>query len=228
MARNLVITPRSQGSSNTPNANQAIKNLADGIAMGINKGQAQIFNLNTPGKPVYDVLPAFDSMNFTVSSTNHTGSETQTIYIFNEDVFNENPTNNGGGANSVVTTYGDGFNGHFYNNALKTYGANTGRGTKGIRIYGFTVQAFTISTGNQNSSIYSTLNFTWNPYNGYGKPLAESMDFNQAIRNTQYQDGILTFQWDGYINAIGQFSMEVPPDTQLVFTFLCKPLMPVS
>ena len=229
MARQLVIanqvkTPAQQ-QINTQNM---FKGLGQEIANGITKGNANIFSLNKPGAAVYNDMPMPDSMNFTVSSVGGTGSLTKTIYIFNEDVYNANLTDNGHGANSIVTTYGDGFNGHWYNNALKSYGSNSGAGNQGIRIYGFTVQFFTISTGNQNSSIFSTLNFTWAPYNGYGAPKSVTMDFNQAIRNTQFQDGILTFQMDMFLNAMGQFSMSLPPDTKGVFTFLNKPIVAVS
>lgn len=226
--RSLNVSNQIKSGAQQNNMGNAMKQLGNAIANGIAQGNSNIFNLNMPGKPVYDVLPNPASMNFTVSSLAGSGAESKTIYIFNEDVFNENLTDNGSGADSIITSYGDGFNGHWYNQAFKTYGPNTSNGNKGVRTYGWTVQCFTISTGNQNSSIFSSMNFTWNPYNGYGKPLAETMDFSQAIRNTQFQDGILTFAFDGYISSIGQYSLELPPDTKAVFTWLNKPFAPIS
>lgn len=200
---------------------QAIDNLgnaiANGISKGLNQNNSNVFVLKQPQGPV-NRRPIPDTLDYTAASNNGTGAASKTLYIFNEDIYNESPTTNGSGANSITFSYGDGFSGNWYNASFNNYHEG-----QGMYIYGFNVAFTTTTTGVSNLSAFNQSNFQYNPYNGYGSPEPIPINFNQALRNTAYIQGLLTFRWEGFISRMGQFSIVIPPNNTLTMSFFTNP-----
>lgn len=163
---------------------------------------------------VVNMFPIPSNFNVTISSNNGVSAEAKTMYLFNESFLNASPTNNGSGAASIVTTYGDGFSGRVYEQYIKL--ANT---TRGIRFNGFTVQATNYTSGAQVTTPFASMSLALQICNGQGGRLPVQIDLNEAIRNTQYQSGILTVTKPMYVNALSQFQLSLPINTTLAFTF---------
>jgi hypothetical protein len=165
----------------------------------------------------YSMLP--DNTTYTATSTAGSADEDKTMYIFNEDTYNESPTNNGSGANSIVKSYDDGFSGKLINKLIGS--ANGGRG---MLCHGFNVQFTVAASGNQDQGALSTAAFTVRYYNGRsGNYNPFNIDLNQAVRNTQYVSGLLTIRAPFWLNSTSQISFLLPQADKAVFTFFWKP-----
>lgn len=187
-------------------------NPANAVAQAIQQN-AGITNLSNG--VVYNVYPIPATFTWSVSSTN-AGAAT-TVYGFNNNVMNAAVTTNGGGAATIVNTYGDGFSGKIYEN----YARSTNNG-QGVFIKGMTVQATNYTSGAQVSAPFSTMNLTIISTNGYGANVPVSIDFNEALRNTQFQVGILTVMKGFYLNSLTQLQLLMPINTSLVFTLMTQ------
>lgn len=187
---------------------------ANSIAQAI---QANAGITNLTNGVVYNVFPIPATFTWTVYSNNATGAVATTVYGFNNNVMNAAVTTNGSGAASIVNTYGDGFSGKIYENYARS--ANNGQG---VYIKGMTVQSTNYTSGAQTSTPFSTMNLTIITTNGYGASVPVSIDFNEALRNTQYQVGILTIMKAFYLNSLTQLQLSLPANTQLVFTLMTQ------
>lgn len=194
-----------------------------GSAVGLNPNsiaaaiQANNGVTNLSNGVVYNVYPIPATFTWTVYSNNGTGAASTTVYGFNNNVLNAAVTTNGSAADSIVNSYGDGFSGKVYEN----YARSTNNG-QGVYIKGMTVQATNYTSGAQVSSPFSTMNLTIITTNGYGSSVPVSIDFNEALRNTQYQVGILTIMKGFYLNSLTQLKLLLPANTQLVFTLMTQ------
>lgn len=203
------------------NANAFAAVLANGIAAGINANNVSVFDLGalsnvSDSNPLNPYIYTLPSLSWKASSIAGTSAADAQMYIFNEDRYIVNPTNNGHGAESISDSYGDGFGSAWYNSLFQT--------TPGFMIYGFTVAMSTISTGVQNPEGLALLNLSWLNYNGYGgKSVPTEIPLGVAVRNTQFQDGILTVKFPMYITNQGQFNLTLPPDNTIAFTFINTP-----
>lgn len=207
----LEILGGTQTVATTSNVQQAaaisapsVANIAQTIAK--NSGV-----INLSNGVIYDVFMIPTSLTFTASSVDATGAVSTTIYGFNTNSLNSAVTSNGGGT-AIAYTYGDGFSGKAYEQYARS--ANNG---KGLDIVGFTVQATTVA-GVAKPTAFSTLNLTVISANGYGAAIPVTIDLNQALRNTQYNSGMLTLGFAFYLNALTQLQMVIPVDTTLTFT----------
>lgn len=163
---------------------------------------------------VINMFPIPSNFNVTISSNNGGSAESKTMYLFNESFLNASPTTNGSGANSIVTTYGDGFSGRVYEQYIKLANA-----VRGIRFNGFTVVATNYTSGAQIATPFTTMNLSLQICNGQGGRIPVQIDLNEAVRNTQYQVGTLTIVKPVYLNALSQFELTLPINTTLAFTF---------
>lgn len=189
-----------------------LSNVAPIAAIGAAiQNNAGITNLS--GGVVFNVYTIPTSLTWSVSSNNATGSGTVTVYGFNNNVLNSAVVNNGAGADSIANTYGDGFSGKVYENYFRS--ANAGQG---MRILGMTIEATNYTSGSQVSSVFSTMSLNIIAANGQGSTIPLPVNLQEAVRNTQYQSGILTIKKDFYLNSLTQLSLSLPKDTKLVFT----------
>lgn len=170
--------------------------------------------VNVSGGKVYDIFTIPPVMNFTSISDNGSGAATVTQYVFNNTTLNAAVTTNGSGAASIVNTYSDGFAGRVFDAMVASWGNG-----RGVRIIGFTVQATTTSTGAQTATPYNTLQMQVLNANGQGGSTPVPIDVNAAIRNTQFQVGILTVKSDFTLNTLNQISYSQPANTTLAWTF---------
>lgn len=179
--------------------------------------QAPTAGVKTLSEKTYDIfaLPP----NFTVTTTSASGANavSKTQYLFNNTTLNALVTDNGSGAGSITTSYGDGFSGRVYD-AI----AASQNGGRGVLIQGFTIQSTTNSTGAQNSAALNTIAFQILNANAQGGTFNIPLDVNSAISNAQYQVGILTIRQNFWLNTVNQISVILPVNTAFAFTFFTQ------
>ncbi len=202
------------GFSGQGNTTAVGPNIAAQVAQAVNANQG-IINLSKG--VMYNVYPMPTSLTYSVSSNNGGGAASTTVYGFNNGTLNPAVTTNGSGAASIVNTFGDGLSGRQYANLALS--ANAGMG---IKILGFTIQASNYTSGVATPSAFSTLNLTVITQNGYGATVPQTIDLNQALRNTQYNSGMLTLVYGFYLNSLTQLQMVLPVNTSLVFTLFTE------
>ncbi|MBA2610546.1 MAG: hypothetical protein H0U95_01150 [Bacteroidetes bacterium] len=112
------------------------RSVAQNIATDLNNNSG-VMNLSN-GKTI-DLFPIPQTLSLTVTSTDAGAAVTN--YLFNTNSLSPAVTTNGGGANTIVNTYGDGYSGKGYEQLFRA--ANSGRG---ILIKGFTIKSTTFAT----------------------------------------------------------------------------------
>lgn len=190
------------------------QNIAAQVAQAVNANQG-IINLSQG--VMFNVFPMPTSLTYSVSSNNGGGAASTTVYGFNNSTLTAAVTTNGSGAASIVNTFGDGLSGRLYTQLASS--ANAGMG---IKILGFTIQATNFTSGVAAPTAFSTLNLTVITQNGYGSTVPQTIDLNQALRNTQYNSGMLTLVYGFYLNSLTQLQMVLPVNTSLVFTLFTE------
>ena len=189
--------------------------------IGSNNSASQQYTTDLSTGQVTTTFPIPKTL--TWSATSNAGSEAtaQTMYIFNEDIYNLSPTTNGSAANSITKSYGDGFGGRQYNQLLKFPGDTVG---KGILIYGWNIIYTVASSGVQDPNGLLNAQFTWNVLNGYGKFIPETIDLSPGVNPGNYQDGLLRIKYPIYLNDIGQVSLSLPAGDTASVTFFTTPM----
>jgi hypothetical protein len=177
--------------------------------------QAGVYSA-APGK-VYDVFTIPPVLNYSTVSNNATGAGTVTQYIFNNTTLNAAVTTNGSGAASIVNTYGDGFSGRVYDKGVASW-----NGGRGVLIKGFTITSTTGSTGAQYSAAFATLNMQILNANSQGGVTPVPVDVSAALRNSQFQIGVLTVGFEFYLNSLNQLSLNLPRNTTFAITFVTE------
>lgn len=170
---------------------------------------------------VTTTYPIPKTINWSATSAAGSGARAVEMFIFNEDQYNASPTTNGSAANSVTTTYGDGFNGKQYNQLLKFPGDTVG---KGIKIYGWNIIYTVASSGVQDPNGLLNADFTWNTLNGYGKFIPETIDLSPGVNPGNFQDGLLRIEYPMYLNDISQFSINLPAGDTVSLSFFTVPM----
>jgi hypothetical protein len=166
------------------------------------------------GTGVVDIFPIPRSTTYSVTSAAGAGAADVTFSVFNEDVFNETPTDNGSGAGSVVSSYDDGFEGRSINQLIRT--ANGGRG---LLCKGFSVIYTTGGAQDPSGLLNSSLQMLFfNSKNGASVPF--QLDIAEALRNTQQQSGTITVWADFFVNSLSQFTGVVPAGDNAKIVFL--------
>lgn len=179
--------------------------------------QAPAAGVKTLSDKTYDIFALPPNFTVTTVSASGSGAATKTQYLFNNTTMNALVTDNGSGAGSIVSTYGDGFSGRVYDAIVASQ-----NGGRGVLIQGFTVQSTTNSTGAQNSAAFNTMNFQILNANAQGGTFNIPLDVNSAITNAQYQVGILTIRQNFWLNTANQISVSLPVNTAFAFTFFTQ------
>ena len=166
----------------------------------------------------FEMMPIPPAMTQVVASATGGSAAAVTAYFLNEAFYNTTVTNNGSGANSVVTTYGDGWDGKGY-----TQLAQNGNG---IKCYGLTLEYITTSSGAQNPSGLTTANPTILVSNLVGaNQIPRGLVLGAGTRNTQYLAGTMTVQYQFTMNCLTQFSYGIPVGNTVTLTVLTQPLI---
>lgn len=200
------LTEAAPATLNTPVVNQALAlaNAMNSQAGTSDLSQGQILN-TTPSIP--------SSLTLTISSNNGDGALTKTVNVFNNSFLTQALTDNGSGAASISYTWGDGFSGTVYEQMFKFNGG------QGILISGFTIISTNFTTGAQIATPFNTINMTLLAQNGNGASIPYNIKLAEALRNTQYQNGMLTPVVPFYINPLSQLQLSIPANTTIAFTF---------
>jgi hypothetical protein len=130
-------------------------------------------------------------------------------YVFNTDVFNKSYLA-GTLTESTQAAYNDGFAGRNIQQHLRN--ENFGRGLCTERL------TFTCynAAGDQDSTIIQTLNFTPLTYSAVtGKQVPLPVDVSEAIRNTQFQNGIVTVDVNIWLNSMSQLYWFTPSGAKI-------------
>lgn len=186
-----------------------VKSQADELAAAIQQNSGVI---DVSGGKVIDFMPAPTS--FTVTVTSAAGGSDATINIFNNTALTALTTTNGGGANTVTYSWGDGFLGRVYEQFFKI-----SNGGKGIRFNGFSLLVTVLSTGAQTASYFNTMQLKQNIANGMNGLVPFNVDLSEATRNTQQQIGLLTLRKPQFVSALGQLQYTQPTNTVFSWTF---------
>lgn len=190
----LVATPQAQALAQAINQTTGVYDLS--------KGQV-ISGIKIP-----------TSINVSVRSNAGTDAANTNMKLFNNNLLGDNPTNNGSGADSIVTTFGDGRSGNIYGElfAIATNG-------NGLKIKGFNVSAKTISTGTAASEFFSQAQLKVLLNTLKQEQIPFEIDLDEAYRNTQFNNGLLTIKCDIDFNRLMQLSYNQDPDTLVNWTF---------
>ena len=196
---------------------------SDVAAMAVNNNAAnQLATAINQNSGVYDIsagqviagvkIPT--SLSVSVKSITGSGAVSKTINLFNNTLFGEVVTNNGSGANSIITTFGDANSGKTYAQLMAI--ANNGNG---INIKGFTVKAKVNSTGAAAPEFFTTANLKVLLDTLKGDKIPFEIDLDEASRNTQFKSGELTLFCPIQLNALMQLVFEQGTDILTSWTF---------
>lgn len=179
-----------------------------------NSGVVDIRN----GKAV-DMFPLPDSTTVTLVNPNTTDARAVTAYLFNEQVLKNTKTDNtyGGSATDAdkpVVTYNDGFSGRLIDSLVQKAFNATGLRCKELTIIGKN------ASGVQDDAAIIALDAEIRAYNALrGRPVEMPYDLSDAIRNTQFKDGMVTVSVDFVINCVSQFVSSIPKGFSYTFIF---------
>lgn len=197
------------GSNPSAQANAAAANALAALA-------ANNAILSMPGEVNLMQIP----MALTYLNVSSNAGGTVATYFMNNDTYNAAATNNGGGADTIVNTYGDGFTGKSYNQLARSLANGMG-----IKCYGLTMHYVTTTTGAENSAGLTSSTPTLLYYTGAGTaPVPKPIIMNVGARNSQQLAGEMTVKMIFYINSTFQMSYNVTNNTTLSLTVMTQPL----
>ncbi len=195
--------------NNNPNPNTQTQNPMDNQNVGVTR---------VPGN--FNMLPVPPAMTQVITSAAGVGALSKKAFFLNEGFFNSTVTDNGSGPGSITNSYGDGFSGKGYNQ-LATANIN---GSNGIGCYGFTLEYITTSTGNQNPGALALAVPTILVADLVGNnQIPRGIPISLGTRNTQQQTGIMTIAYQFTLNALCQFSYNIPVDNTVTLTVITDP-----
>jgi hypothetical protein len=171
----------------------AISNQNGIIDLRTNMGPIELYN-----KPTSTIITA-------VGKNAANANAAVTTYAFNNDVFNQSVLASDGTTASTQATYNDGFSGRNIQQHLRNENFGRGLCTSAITFTCFN------SAGDQDPTILQQLNFTPLTYAVIGgRQVPMPIDVSSAIRNTQFQSGILTVLVEIWLNSMSQLSWSTP------------------
>jgi len=169
---------------------------------GIYKLQHKPFNL-------IPVPPAL-----TVSVNNNTDANAL-VYLFNNNSLHN--YSNGDGFNNTNVIFGDGFKG-------KGYAQLFGGLDRGLKCYGFTLNCYNPITGIQSQSALTMANPTLLCANLVGQNfIPKGIVLSAGLRNTQYQQGMMTVKTIFKINPLTQIQINTLNGYQYDLTIMTAP-----
>lgn len=204
-------TSSGSGSSNLPVQQQAMQQ-----AIQQNPQAAVIANAISNNNGVIDLrdgmgpIELYSAPTSTLVTTKgrNTGNSADadiTAYVFNNDAFKVNVLQSDGSTASLPAAYNDGFSGK--NIGRHVQFENAGRGLMLNRITFTAINA----AGDQDITILLGLDLAVLTYTVInGRMVPKVLDISEAIRNTQFQDGILTVLVEAWVCSLTQLSWNVP------------------
>jgi len=140
-------------------------------------------------------------------------------YIFNEAIYKTSVLSADGTSASKQPTYNDGtfhnVTGGNINRHILCDNLGRGLNFKLITFVGID------GSGNQDITILQNMNLTVQTYNTQGgSPVPQTFDVSSAIRNTQFQSGILTVALDVWVNAETQMVWTTAAGATITATFI--------
>lgn len=153
-----------------------------------------------------ELYPLPESTTYSIDNTNDAASTAIDVWVFNEDVLKNTLTDNTIAAGKEPTiSYNDGFSGKLINALIKNF-----RNGRGMRIKEITVIGKDASDVQQDSAIMD-MDLQLVAYNATrGSSVPVNYDLSEALRNTQFKDGMVTVKVDIVINAISQLKFYCP------------------
>lgn len=159
-----------------------------------------------------DLVPKPAQITYTVTNNSGSGALAITAYIFNEDVYNATPTNNGSGSASVTKAYSDGFGGSSLNNLIKTYGI------EGLPFKELQMTSTDTSTGNQDKAALNDVQprrLTFNGSLGGAVWHTDELPINTTGNPAYNQAGYLVMDIDFRVRPFEQIGCTVDVGTKL-------------
>jgi hypothetical protein len=215
-------------------ANQNSTTLANAILQLANSNSGVVnFDRNTK------TLATPDSTQFSATSTFNTtgtGAKTIAVTIFNQGIngLTASATNNGAGAASIVYNYNDTVAGSTNGTLISYINGQTNKGD-GNWCYGFNVMYQLNVGGTVSQSLIPLLNSNLQGIYNNGDSTQKFLYFNiqQAIRNTQFQGGLLTVVAGFNLPGWAQVSANLPAGDgatvnstmTLSMTFMYRPVV---
>lgn len=170
------------------------------------QNNAGIIDIRT-GAVVDELYPLPDSTTFSVDASSAANSTAIKVWVFNEDVLKSTIEDNTyvGAPNKPTLSYNDGFDGRLINGLIKNF-----RNGRGMRISEITVIGKDASDVQQDSAIMD-MDLRLVAYNATrGSEQSKPYDLSEALRNTQFKDGMVTVKVDLMINAVSQLEFYCP------------------
>lgn len=175
----------------TPAAMQATPKFDANLALAFQASQG-VYRVGDPAIELCD-NPTNSTITFKGRNAANNADAAVNAYAINADALNA--------SDGFVPTYDDGFSGKLINKHLAV--RNLGRG---LKVKSITFIALN-SAGSQDSTVLQALNFNIVTYTVKGGTIVpKPIDLSAAIRNTQFQSGILTLEFPNglWLNAVSQ------------------------
>lgn len=163
------------------------------------------------GKPAIELWPKPEVTTVTVKNKNTANAKDVIAYIFNEKALLDTLTQAdyappAVNADKVEVKYNDGiFGGKLIDRIIEQKNAGAGLLCKGITIMARdengTASNEAISAMDARVQTYEMIN---------GTPVGQNIDISEAIRNSQFKDGLVTIKRDFVVNALTQFIFNCP------------------
>jgi len=192
---------QASGAGLSGNATNALANALNNLAASNNN----VYNFNTNTQ----TLATPKSTAWTATSIFQTSAVTKTLTIFNQstDAGIGASTTSNGGSSAITYNYNDIPGGSSTGNLISRIASEYRRG-HGMWCYGFNIQYTT--AGVVNPTALGNANFTINYYNGDTTIHPIYINVQDAIRNTQYNFGLLTILYGFNVPGYSQVSVVVP------------------
>lgn len=142
--------------------------------------------------------PTNSTITFKGRNAADSANEAVTAYALNVPTFNT--------SSGFVPTYDDGFTGKLINAQLAVRNLGRGLAVKTITFIGLN------SAGSQDATVLQSLNLNFVTYTVKGGTVVpKPIDLSAAIRNTQFQSGILTLEFPNglWLNALTQIKASI-------------------
>lgn len=148
------------------------------------------------GDPTIELCdnPTNSTITFKGRNAEDSSNQAVTAYALNVEALNA--------SSGFVPTYDDGFQGKLINRQIAIRNLGRGLKVKTITFIGLN------SGGSQDATVLQALNLNFVTYTVKGGTIVpKPIDLSAAIRNTQFQSGILTLEFPNglWLNAVTQF-----------------------
>lgn len=155
------------------------------------------------------------SISVAVTSNPGAGAVTSVINLFNSSIFGNQTETNGSGPGSITYNWGDGT----HDGALYTELFRSQAGSNGLKIFGFNIKSLTNGGSLPYPSGFTTAELAVLLNDLKGRTIPFEVTIDEAERNTQYNQGLLTLEQPMMLNTLMQLQYSQDPSTTMVWTF---------